>query len=81
MDKLQNKGKSKSLPQFKVPNTPRGQFWDFRGYLGVKMQFFKSLLTFVVQWISCQTKKKVSLYLNFKCQTHPEVNFGTLEVI
>ena len=22
MDKLQNKGKSKSLPQFKVPNTP-----------------------------------------------------------
>ena len=25
-------------------------------------------------------KKKESLYLNFKCQTHPEVNFGTLKM-
>ena len=35
MDKLQNKGKSKSLPQFKVQNTPSGQFWDFRGHFEV----------------------------------------------
>ena len=42
------------------------------------MQYFKP---YVVHWISCQTKKKVSLYLNSKCQTHPEVNFGTLKVI
>ena len=28
MDKLLNKGKSKYLPQFKVPKTTGGQFWD-----------------------------------------------------
>ena len=41
MDKLQNKGKSNSLPQFKVPNTPRVQFWDFRGHLEVILRSFR----------------------------------------
>ena len=41
MDKLQNKGKSKSLPQFKVQNTPSGQFWDFRGHLEVILWSFR----------------------------------------
>ena len=64
---------------FKVPNTPRGQFWDLRGHLEVKCIFCFEIN--VVQWISCRTKEKVSLYLNSKCLKHPQVNFGTLEVI
>ena len=47
MDKLRIKEKSKSPTLFKVPNTPRGQIWDFCwsfwGHLEVKMHFFKAL--------------------------------------
>ena len=60
MDKLLNIGKSKSPTLLKLPNTPWGQFWDLRGHLEVKMYFFKAL--------SCQTKKKVSLYLNLNAK-------------
>ena len=46
MDKLRNKGKSKSPTLFKVPNTPQGQFWDVNGHLKVilrsKCNFFKA---------------------------------------
>ena len=35
LDKLPNKEKSKPPPQFRMPNKPRGQFWDFRGHLEV----------------------------------------------
>ena len=45
---------------------------------GGQSAFFLKLI--VVQWISCQIKK-VSPWLNLKYQTHPEVNFGSLEVI
>ena len=51
MDKL-GKEKSKPLPQYKVQKATWGQFLDF---------FVKP---YVVQWISWQTKKKVSLYPN-----------------
>ena len=63
-----------------------GQFWDFRSHLEDILRSFRGQVNFffeiiVVQWISCGTWEKKSLQLYSKCQTHPEVNFGTLEVI
>ena len=55
----------------------RGKYKSF-GELNVKSAFIKEKS--IVQWINCRTKEKVGLYLNLKCQTHPEVNFETLEV-
>ena len=86
MDKLRNKGKCKSPTLFKVPNTPQGQFWDFGGHLEVILRSIRGQVQFffeinAVQWISCRTKEKVSLQLYSKCQTHPKVNSGTLNVI
>ena len=40
MNKLPNKEKSKPLPQLKMPNNPRGQFWDFRDHLEVILRSF-----------------------------------------
>ena len=40
MDKLRNKGKSKSPTLFTVSNTPQGQFWDLEGHLEVILRSF-----------------------------------------
>ena len=85
MDKLLNKGKSKSPTLFKVPYTPWGQFWDFRGHLEVILWSFRGQNAIFQALCSSldklPNKEKVSLYLNSKCQTHPEVNIGTLKAI
>ena len=57
MDKLLNKGKSKSPTLFKVPNTPRGQFWDFRGHLEVILRSFRGQNAFFKA--SCSSMDKL----------------------
>ena len=56
MDKLKNKGKSKSLPQFKVPNTPWGQFLNFRGYLEVILRSFRGQMQYFYSKCSSMDK-------------------------
>ena len=55
-----------------------GMSYVLRGFQGHIFYLMDSILTDSNQWISCWTKKKVSLYLYIKCQKQPEVNFGTL---
>ena len=67
MYNLPNKEKSKPLPQFKVPNTPRGHFWDFKGHLKSQFLYVVFLSQSTPHHLS---NKKLASYPYFSTKTN-----------
>ena len=78
-----NQEKIRTLAQFKVPNT--NNFLTLEVNLSSFEAIKRSKCNFWRDQSSSLDKlwstTKTGLWLNFKCQTHPEFNLGSLEVI